>query len=73
MDSNRQPILDDIELSVLSRVLPDRLVLQYSIFKDAQVREAVSLLRDRAKYDAILTPREGVTAVEPNVLMADLK
>jgi hypothetical protein len=45
MDKNKEAIVDDIELAILSRELPDRLLLFKNIVKDPQVRVAAALVR----------------------------
>jgi carboxyl-terminal processing protease len=55
VDAHRREILNDLELSLLSRELPNRLLLQKNILQDVQVQAAVDLLLDKSKYVALLT------------------
>lgn len=46
----RDQIMDDIEITILSRELPDRLLLFRNIVHDPQVGAAVSVLRDSIRH-----------------------
>ena len=56
MDTNKPNILNDIELSLLSREFPDKLVLYKSLLNDPQLLSAIDLLKDKQRYHAILSP-----------------
>ena len=56
MDTNKPNILNDIELSLLSREVPDKLVLYKSLLNDPQLLSAIDLLKDKQRYHAILSP-----------------
>ena len=56
MDTNKPNILNDIELSLLSREFPDKLVLYQSLLNDPQLLSAIDLLKDKQRYHAILSP-----------------
>jgi hypothetical protein len=45
MDRNREAVTDDLELVLLVRELPDRLLLFKNIVKDPQVRVAAALVK----------------------------
>ena len=54
LDLHRTEITNDMELSLLSRELPDRLLLQTNVVRDSQVKAAADLLKDKPKYLALL-------------------
>lgn len=54
LEVHRAEITNDLELALYSRELPDRLLLQRNALQDAQVRAALNLIRDGAKYTALL-------------------
>ena len=56
MEKSKKSILSDIELSLLSRELPDKLVLYSSLKKDTQLEKAREILKDRTLYESILNP-----------------
>jgi carboxyl-terminal processing protease len=66
LDSHRSVISNDLELSLLSRELPDRLLLQKSVLQDAQVAAAVELIADEPKYAVLLRASEVVPGSGPS-------
>lgn len=66
LEVHRSEITNDLELALYSRELPDRLLLQKNALQDAQVRAAVELSRDGAKYTALLqSPDPNAPAIGP--------
>lgn len=66
MDAHKAEIMNDLELVLLSRELPDRLVLQRNMAQDAQVKAAVQILANKQKYLALLAPSEAAPPGPPS-------
>lgn len=62
MDAHRNDISRDLELSLLARELPDRLLIQKNAMEDPQISAAAKLLLDRSKYLALLQSTESPTS-----------
>jgi len=61
MEANRKEITNSLELALLSRELPDRLLLFKAIQNDPQLKAAKDLIMSRDdKYASLLSPpKEG--------------
>ena len=49
-NKNKKYIMEDLEFSIASRALPDRLLLQKTVLADPQVKSAVDILKDPEIY-----------------------
>ena len=55
-NKNKKYIMEDLEFSIASRALPDRLLLQKTVLADPQVKSAVDILKDPDIYYGKLYP-----------------
>jgi hypothetical protein len=60
MDARKKEISEDLEISLFSRQLPDRVMLQRQVQVDPVVQRASALLKDSTAYAALLAPPEAV-------------
>lgn len=63
----REQIVDDIEITILSRELPDRLLLFRNIVHDPQVGAAVAVLRESILHSDTFSNLVHDTCVVPGV------
>ena len=64
MDHNKKFIIDGLELAILNKELPDRLVIYHTVVQDPQVHAAVRLLRgERVKPIQPISPERSVPKI----------
>lgn len=58
MDENKDSIVDGVELAILNRELPDRLIIYHTVLQDEQVHAAFELVSGRALPRGVVQDRE---------------
>ena len=61
LDRHSADLKQALEDAISSRYLPESELLRGALSRDVQLKEAVTLMKDRKRYDAILSPPAGYT------------
>ena len=60
----KKEIIDDLEQTILSRYLPDSMVIARGLKNDVQVAETAKLLKNDKEYNRLLARDKNVVAIE---------